>query len=124
MTGLARDGGLFIPSQIPKLPHDFMTKWKDLSFQELAFEIMRQYISAEEISDADLKDLMKRSYSTFRAQDVTPLKVLDQSTGLYILELFHGPTYAFKDVALQFVGNLFEYFLVRTNAGPLPGLTC
>lgn len=117
MTGLARDGGLFIPSQIPKLPHDFMTKWKDLSFQELAFEIMRQYISAEEISDADLKDLMKRSYSTFRAQDVTPLKVLDQSTGLYILELFHGPTYAFKDVALQFVGNLFEYFLVRRNAG-------
>lgn len=69
---------------------------------------MRLYISEREIPNDDLKDLIERSYSTFRSADVTPLKKLDDR--LYLLELFHGPTYAFKDVALQFVGNLFEYF--------------
>lgn len=116
MTGLANDGGLFIPSKIPKLPEDFISKWKNLSFQELAFEIMSQYISSEEIPSEDLRDLITRSYSTFRAEEVTPVKIIDQKAGLYLLELFHGPTYAFKDVALQFVGNLFEYFLVRRNS--------
>lgn len=58
---------------------------------------------------------MNKSYSTFRAPDVTPLVTLDQEKQLYLLELFHGPTFAFKDVALQLLGNLFEYFLVRKN---------
>lgn len=117
MTGLAKDGGLFIPSQIPQLPSDFQMKWKDLTFEQLAFNIMREYIAASEIPDDDLLTLIKKSYSTFRSLEVTPLKELDADKGLYLLELFHGPTYAFKDVALQFVGNLFEYFLVRKNAG-------
>ena len=114
MTGLAPDGGLYLPSAIPQLPKDFLSKWADLSFNELAFEILRLYINENEIPNADLKDLITRSYSTFRSSEVTPLKKLDDN--LYILELFHGPTYAFKDVALQFVGNLFEYFLTRRNA--------
>lgn len=114
MTGLAPDGGLYLPSAIPQLPKDFLSKWTDLSFNELAFEILRLYINENEIPNADLKDLITRSYSTFRSSEVTPLKKLDDN--LYILELFHGPTYAFKDVALQFVGNLFEYFLTRRNA--------
>ncbi|OBA23939.1 tryptophan synthase beta subunit-like PLP-dependent enzyme [Metschnikowia bicuspidata var. bicuspidata NRRL YB-4993] len=117
MTGLAKDGGLFVPSVIPKLPSDFLTKWKDLTFEQLAFNIMREYIAESEIPNEDLRSLVEKSYSTFRSEDVTPLKVLDAKSGLYILELFHGPTYAFKDVALQFVGNLFEYFLSRKNAG-------
>lgn len=117
MTGLAKDGGLFIPSQIPKLPSDFQTKWKHLTFEQLAFNIMREYIATSEIPDEDLRNLVKKSYSTFRTPEVTPLKELDANKRLYLLELFHGPTYAFKDVALQFVGNLFEYFLVRKNAG-------
>lgn len=116
MTGLAKDGGLFIPSVIPKLPSNFVSEWKDLSFQELAFNIMRLYIDEGEIPNEDLKSLVHASYSTFRSKDVTPLKSIDEKNGLYLLELFHGPTYAFKDVALQFVGNLFEYFLKRRNA--------
>ncbi|CAK9435276.1 uncharacterized protein LODBEIA_P57590 [Lodderomyces beijingensis] len=119
MTGLAPDGGLYLPSAIPKLPPSFITKWKDLSFNELAFQIMRLYINEAEINDSDLKDLVARSYSTFRAKEVTPLRQLDEN--LYLLELFHGPTYAFKDVALQFVGNLFEYFLVRRNSAKAKG---
>lgn len=117
MTGLAKDGGLFIPSHIPKLPSDFVSKWKGLTFEQLAFNIMRQYIETSEIPDDDLRSLVEKSYSTFRSAEVTPIKALDSESGLYLLELFHGPTYAFKDVALQFVGNLFEYFLVRRNEG-------
>lgn len=119
MTGLAKDGGLFLPSVIPTLPPSFLQDWKDLSFTELAFKILRIYIAESEIPDADLKSLIERSYSTFRTPDVTPLKQIDSD--IYLLELFHGPTYAFKDVALQFVGNLFEYFLTRRNASKPEG---
>lgn len=115
LAGLSPDGGLFIPQSIPQAPADFLTKWANLSFQELALEVLSLYIDSSEIPREDLKDLVDRSYATFRHSDITPLhKVKD---GLYILELFHGPTFAFKDVALQFVGNLFEYFLKRKNAG-------
>ncbi|ABN67095.2 threonine synthase [Scheffersomyces stipitis CBS 6054] len=119
MTGLANDGGLFLPSQVPQLPASFLQDWADLSFQELAFNVLRLYINAAEIPDQDLRDLISKSYSTFRSEEVTPLKKIDDK--LYLLELFHGPTYAFKDVALQFVGNLFEYFLTRRNAKKVEG---
>jgi threonine synthase len=115
LKGLASDGGLFIPEEVPLLPQDWHTKWRNLSFQELALNIFSLYISQSEIPTADLKDIIHRSYATFRAQDITPLVTLDKSKKLHLLELFHGPTFAFKDVALQFVGNLFEYFLVRMN---------
>ncbi|CDO93125.1 unnamed protein product [Kluyveromyces dobzhanskii CBS 2104] len=120
IQGLASDGGLFIPSVIPQVSSsELFEKWAKLSFQELAFEIMKLYISSDEIPEADLKDLISRSYSTFRSDDVTPLSknVTGSDENLHVLELFHGPTYAFKDVALQFVGNLFEYFLQRHNKG-------
>ena len=117
LKGLASDGGLFVPSVIPQLEPDFLSKWKDLSFQELAFNVLRLYISSSEIPDEDLKQLVEKSYSTFRHDEVTPINTIDENNGLYLLELFHGPTYAFKDVALQFVGNLFEYFLSRKNEG-------
>ncbi|QLL31078.1 hypothetical protein HG536_0A08950 [Torulaspora globosa] len=118
IQGLASDGGLFIPPTIPQVSQEILfSKWSKLSFQDLAFEIMRLYVAQDEIPDADLKDLIQRSYSTFRASDVTPLakNVTGDKENLHILELFHGPTYAFKDVALQFLGNLFEYFLQKTN---------
>ncbi|CAK7275247.1 hypothetical protein SEPCBS119000_006597 [Sporothrix epigloea] len=113
LQGLGSDGGLFIPQEIPK-SSDWQS-WADLSFADLAFRILSLYISPSEIPPADLKSIIDRSYSTFRSTDVTPLIHLHDN--LYLLELFHGPTFAFKDVALQFLGNLFEYFLVRKNAG-------
>jgi len=117
LKGLASDGGLFIPHQIPTLPSNALSSWHNLSFQDLALEIMSLYISAEEIPKQDLKDLIHRSYSTFRTEEITPLVELVEAENLYLLELFHGPTYAFKDVALQFLGNLFEYFLIKENQG-------
>jgi threonine synthase len=78
---------------------------------------MSLYISPEEIARNDLIKLVEKSYSTFRSKQVAPLVTLNKGKKLHLLELFHGPTYAFKDVALQFVGNLFEYFLTRRNDG-------
>ena len=115
LKGLAEDGGLFIPEEIPSLPRDWESVWSKLSFSDLAFEILSLYISPSEIPSADLKEIINRSYSTFRAPETTPLVSLTNK--LYLLELFHGPTFAFKDVALQLLGNLFEYFLVRRNKG-------
>lgn len=114
LKGLAADGGLFHPHDIPNVRSQYL-QWKDLSFQELAYQVMRLYIDEHEISNAELKDIVDRSYSTFRHPDTVPLVPLDDQKGLYLLELFHGPTFAFKDVALQFLGNLFEFFLVRKN---------
>ncbi|KAF8476015.1 tryptophan synthase beta subunit-like PLP-dependent enzyme [Kalaharituber pfeilii] len=121
LKGLASDGGLFIPEQIPSLPENWFQAWKSLSFQELAFEVLSLYISPSEIPHSDLKELITRSYSTFRHPKVTPLRPLLPDEHLHLLELFHGPTFAFKDVALQFVGNLFEYFLVRKNKAAVEG---
>jgi threonine synthase len=115
LKGLASDGGLFIPEEIPTLPDNWASEWQNLSFEDLAYEIFSRYISSSEIPPADLKDIIHRSYSTFRAKDVTPTVTLDKEKNIHLLELFHGPTFAFKDVALQFLGNLFEYFLVRRN---------
>ena len=113
LKGLASDGGLYIPEEIPKASN--WQSWKDLSFPDLALEVLSLYISPYEIPHNDLKGIIDRSYSTFRAPETTPLRHLHDQ--LYLLELFHGPTFAFKDVALQFLGNLFEYFLVRKNVG-------
>ncbi|KAF2704469.1 tryptophan synthase beta subunit-like PLP-dependent enzyme [Pleomassaria siparia CBS 279.74] len=115
LKGLASDGGLFIPEEIPTLPKDWASNWQHLSFEHLAYEIFSLYISPSEIPAADLKGIIHRSYSTFRVKDITPTVTLDEKNNIHLLELFHGPTFAFKDVALQFLGNLFEYFLVRRN---------
>lgn len=119
LTGLAPDGGLYIPETIPCLPENWSTTWADYSFAELSVAVLSMYISPEEISTTELRALVEKSYSTFRHPEVAPLEKLGDK--LYVLELFHGPTFAFKDVALQLLGNLFEFFLERRNARKAPG---
>ncbi|NOQ41356.1 MAG: threonine synthase [Desulfuromusa sp.] len=106
MMGLADDGGLLLPEEIPVLSKDDLQQLSHLPYPELAFQIISRF--ATDIPAADLKDLIDRSYANFEHPQITPLVKQDD---LYILELFHGPTFAFKDVALQFLGNLFEYLL-------------
>lgn len=113
LTGLAPNGGLYIPTHIPALPSNWQTEWAKYSFVDLSVAVLSLYISTEEISQSELRVLVEKSYSTFRHPDVTPLVKLDEKT--FVLELFHGPTFAFKDVALQLLGNLFEFFLLRRN---------
>lgn len=103
------------PIECPNADARPQQTWKNLSYPELAFQILSLYISRSEIPADDLKAMLERSYSTFRSKEVTPLVHLNNN--LYLLELFHGPSYSFKDCALQFLGNLFEYFLTRKNEG-------
>ncbi|KAF8843512.1 tryptophan synthase beta subunit-like PLP-dependent enzyme, partial [Paxillus ammoniavirescens] len=123
LAGLAPDGGLYIPRDIPTLPEDWKTAWANLSYQQLAINVIKLFVSPNELPADDLEELVNRTYtvgpSAFREESITPLVHLHQNT--YILELFHGPTYAFKDLALQLVGNLFEYFLGRRNAQKASG---
>ncbi|KAH7883083.1 tryptophan synthase beta subunit-like PLP-dependent enzyme [Phlebopus sp. FC_14] len=122
LAGLAPDGGLYIPDHIPPLPSDWQSEWSHLSYQDLAVEILSLFIPSEELSPVDLKALVYKTYDfpqKFRREIITPLVELDSRT--YVLELFHGPTYAFKDLALQLVGNLFEFFLSRRNSRKSPG---
>ncbi|NCD34683.1 MAG: threonine synthase [Spartobacteria bacterium] len=106
LMGLASDGGLMVPENIPDVS-DKLTAWSLLSYQELAFEVCRLFV---DIPEDDLRDIIHRSYSTFRVPSVCPHVKIGP---VNVLELFHGPTLAFKDVALQWLGNLFEYILER-----------
>ncbi|KAH9996305.1 tryptophan synthase beta subunit-like PLP-dependent enzyme [Russula vinacea] len=88
--------------------------WKSYSFVDLSVAVLSLYIAPDELSREELRALVSRSYTSFRHPDVTPLTKLSDNE--FILELFHGPTFSFKDVALQLLGNLFEFFLARRNA--------
>jgi len=105
MTGLARDGGLLIPDRIPQVA-DRLEEWKDLDYPDLAFEIIRLF--TDDIPEARLRELIQQAYSTFTHSEIAPLRTAGNT---HILELFHGPTLAFKDIALQFLGRLFEEIL-------------
>ncbi len=107
MMGLASDGGLLLPEIIPTFSESEIDKLATRPYTELAFTIFKRFIG-NDIPDNDLRELIKKSYKTFSTDLVAPLQEVDR---LYIQELFHGPTLAFKDVALQFLGNLFEYLL-------------
>ena len=89
---LAPDNGLFIPEEIPSLPPNWQHDWLLLSFEELAFQIFSLYISPTEIPPAAIRDVIYRSYLTFRMPDVAPTVTLDEDNRLHLLELFHGPT--------------------------------
>lgn len=106
MMGLATDGGLILPQHIPLIDTETLDAWQGLTYQDLAFRIISLF--ATDIPEDDLRRLINRSYDRFDQKEITPLV---RENGVYILELFHGPTFAFKDVALQFLGNLFEYLL-------------
>jgi threonine synthase len=112
LAGLADDGGLYVPEEIPTKDAKEVKAMSQMSYNDLAYEVMRPFIPVEEISDATLKDLVARSYASFSDPRVAPVRKVGP---IYVQELFHGPTLAFKDVALQFLGNVFELILNRTK---------
>ncbi len=106
IEGLAPDGGLLIPEKIPQV-RDRLDDWAKLSYQDITFEILRLFV---DLPDEDLKRLIEKSYVNFRHPEIAPANPVGR---MHILELFHGPTLAFKDIALQFLSNFFEYTLKR-----------
>jgi len=110
MMGLATDGGLLLPERIPGIDAATLSSWRQLPYRDLAFRIISLF--ADDIPANDLKRLIDSSYDSFDHKEITPVV---KENGVYIAELFHGPTLAFKDVALQFLGNLFEYLLKESG---------
>ncbi|MFL2896345.1 MAG: threonine synthase [Candidatus Pelagibacter sp.] len=111
IKGLADDGGLFIPETIKKFSNEELSKLKNLDYSDLSTEIINIF-SSDFISKDELSSLIKKSYSTFREKEVVKISNAGE---IKLLELFHGPTLAFKDVAMQFIGNLYEYYLKKND---------
>ena len=113
LMGLAPDGGLMLPEQYPQITPEQLTHWRTLSYAELAFEVIRLF--ATDIPEADLRDIINRTYTaeTFGSAEITPVRTLKD--GIKIQALSNGPTLAFKDMAMQFLGNAFEYVLAKEN---------
>ena len=112
LQGLATDGGLYIPEFLPKFSPSQMKEMAKLNYPDLAYKIIHPFIGGE-IPDIDLKNIISKSYQTFSHKAIAPFKQIDHNQ--YLLELFHGPTLAFKDFALQLLGNLLDYILQKNN---------
>ena len=111
LEGLAPDGGLYLPKHYPKVDAATLARWRTLSYADLAFEVLSLFI--DDIPADDLRAIVQRTYTPaiFGTPQITPLKALEP--GVYLQALSNGPTLAFKDMAMQLLGNLFEYELAR-----------
>ena len=111
LEGLAPDGGLYLPERYPRVDATTLDRWRGLPYAELAFEVLSLYI--DDIPAADLRAICRKTYTPeiFGTKEIAPLKRLED--GLYLEGLSNGPTLAFKDMAMQLLGNLFEYELAR-----------
>ena len=109
LMGLAPDGGLMLPEHYPQIDRCTLDRWRGLDYPGLAFEIMRLFVT--DIPEDDLRDILDRTYTeaAFGTKEITPVRTL--SDGIKIQALSNGPTLAFKDMAMQFLGNAFEYVL-------------
>ena len=110
LTGMASDGGLYVPETLPEFSKEELADMAGLSYAEIAFRVMKPFVNGE-IDDETFRRLVTEAYATFNHDAVVPLKQLDASH--FLLEQFHGPTLAFKDVALQLLGRLLDHFLKK-----------
>ena len=111
LKSLAADGGLFVPKKIPTFTSQEIEKLKNLPYEELAVKIILKFCD-DEFNEKELKDLVSNSYKNFRVNDVVAIKKVGK---VNLLELFHGPTLAFKDIAMQVIGNMYEKILKKNN---------
>ncbi len=112
LTGLASDGGLYVPDTLPSFTQEEIASWAGLSYQELAFNVMSPFVAGE-IPDDDFQAIIDKAYEGFRHDAIAPL--VQTAHNELILELFQGPTLAFKDFALQVLGHVLDYFLKKRH---------
>ncbi len=113
LTGLAPDGGLYVPQQLPHFSQQEIASWSGLSYADLALKVITPFVG-DSIPQAELKRCLDESYAQFTHQDVAPLVKLGSNE--WILELYHGPTLAFKDFALQVLGRMLDFVLKKKPA--------
>ena len=111
-AGLAADGGLYVPETWPTFDREHLASLQTASYQEVASHVLEPFIG-DDLTPTDLRHMIDSAYGTFRHQAIAPVKQL--AAGAWMMELFHGPTLAFKDVAMQLLGRLFEHFLARRD---------
>ena len=112
LTGLAPDGGLYVPETLPHFTIEEIASWKGLPYPELAFKVMYPFVEGE-IPEAEFKSMVQETYAVFGHKAVAPLVQLDSNE--WVMELFRGPTLAFKDFALQLLGRLLDFVLKRRD---------
>ena len=121
LAGLASDGGLYVPESLPQISEATFRSWQSLSYDALAIEVMWPFVEGS-MPRATFESMVRDAYGSFRHSGIAPLKQLTHDT--WLLELFHGPTLAFKDFALQLLGRLLDYFLAeRGERGVVMGAT-
>ena len=111
IKGLSEEGGLFIPEKIKKFNYRELEELSNLDYSSLAFHIIKLF-TVDFIDEKSLKNLINKSYSNFRDDNVVKISKYNHN---YLLELYHGPTLAFKDIAMQLIGNFYEYYLEKNN---------
>jgi threonine synthase len=139
LSGFASDGGLFVPESVPQITRQHLHEWRHHTFSLLATEVASLFIDDSEVPKSDLKHIMNDAFSSFSTSDIVPIIDIDSltvsrrhshrpsdhgrdvdidsniATKCHILELFHGPTLAFKDLAMQFVTQILDYFLLKSG---------
>ena len=110
LAGLASDGGLYVPENLPRFSLEEIASWAGLPYHELAFRVMKPFVAGS-IADAEFKAILEETYAGFAHGSIAPLRQLDANE--WVLELFHGPTLAFKDFALQLLGRLLDHVLAK-----------
>ena len=112
LNGLSKDGGLYVPNSIPRFNKQEIESFKNLEYYQLAHKITYPFVSSGIESEEYLK-ICKKTYENFSDNKIISLSELDKNE--FILNLFHGPTFAFKDYALQLLGNIYEFILNKKN---------
>lgn len=112
LAGLAADGGLYVPRAFPRISAEELANMAHQSYLEIAWRVILPFVS-DDISSEELVGILRAAYKGFDHKDIVPLRQMDE--GLHVLELFHGPTLAFKDVALQFLGQVFTRLLLKRD---------
>lgn len=111
LNALANDGGLYVPKNIPKMSMEEISSMKDFSFQKMSYEIFKKF-TGDTFAPKELEKIINKSYSVFRNKKIVDLKLIDN---ISCVELFHGPTLAFKDIAMQVLGNMYDHLLGKSK---------
>ena len=111
LNGLAKDGGLYVPNKIPKINKKRLESLRDLPYHQIAFEVTKDFVISDDISIDDYQLILNKTYSRKFGKEIISLDKLNENE--FILNLFHGPTFAFKDYALQLLGNLYDFILEK-----------
>ena len=111
LNGLAKDGGLYIPNKIPKISQKKLQELRTLSYVDLAYEVTKEFVVSRDISRKEYKLILKKTYNKKFGDEIINIDRLNKNE--FILNLFNGPTMAFKDYALQLLGNLYDFILKK-----------